>query len=475
MAYDCSFLADLDVDASFEADDRESHAADWGAEEAGTAVRPDAVVWPGSTEEVAAVLAAANERGVPVTPYAAGTSLEGNAVPVHEGISMDVTRMDAILDVRPDDFQVDVQPGIIGERIDEALAEHGLFFPPMPASADISTIGGMIVNDASGMKTVKYGEVGDWVLELEAVLADGSVIKAGSRAVKTSAGYNLKDLLVGSEGTLAVVTRATLELERLPEQVRGGRAVFADLDDATTAIFETIRSGVDVATIELIDDVSAGMANDYLGTDLPDAPMVFLEFHADHGIEAEIERCREAFEANDVVRFEMADDEAEMAGLWRARREFALALQSYDEVLKPLTPGDITVPISKYPDVVRYAKELSAEHDLIIPTFGHAGDGNVHYSVFVDKSDPEMLALARDVHGRIVRRAIEFGGTCTGEHGVGLGKREYLELEHGPEAVEAMRRIKRALDPRDTLNPGKIFPETAEGRRVVADPDLDDD
>src|SRR6056297_1737533 len=297
MTHDCSFLSDLDLsgEVSFGDSVRESHAADFGAEERGEGVTPDAVVWPESTADVAAVLPAADERGVPVTPYAAGTSLEGNAVPAHRGISLDLSRMDAVLDVRPDDRQVDVEPGIYGTDVDEAVAADGLFFPPLPSSGDISTVGGMIANDASGMKTVKYGEVADWVLELEAVLADGTVITAGSRAAKTSSGYNLKDVFVGSEGTLGVVTRATLELAGRPEQVRGARALFPSLDRAAEAVFDAVRSGVDVATIELVDADSARMANAYTGTDLPDVPMVFLEFHANHGVETEIEFCERLF------------------------------------------------------------------------------------------------------------------------------------------------------------------------------------
>jgi D-lactate dehydrogenase (cytochrome) len=322
------------------------------------------------------------------------------------------------------------------------------------------------------MKTVKYGEVGDWVLGLEAVLADGTVVRTGSRAKKSSAGYNLTDLLVGSEGTLAVVTRATVEVERLPAHVRGGRAVFEQLDDATGAIYEALANGVDVATIELMDDVAARMANDYNDTGLPDQPMVFFEFHGarESSVEAEIEACREAFAEHGVERFETAGEEA-MAELWRARREMAGALQAYEGAGSPLHPGDITVPISRYGDVIRYAKELAEAHDVVIPCFGHAGDGNVHYAVFVDAADEEQVALGEQLYGRIVRKAIEFGGTATGEHGVGLGKREYLELEHGEGGVETMRRVKRSLDPNDTLNPGKMFPETAEGRRVRADDD----
>jgi D-lactate dehydrogenase (cytochrome) len=464
MTHDCSFLADLDVAVSFEEGDLESHASDWGTEPTDKATRPDAVVRPTSTEEVSAVLAAADERGVPVTPYAAGTSLEGNPVPAHAGISMDLMGMDEVLDVRPDDFQIDVEPGVMGTAVDDAVAEYGLFFPPLPSSGNLSTIGGMIANSASGMQTVKYGEVGDWVLELEAVLADGSVVTTGSRAVKTSSGYDLKSLLVGSEGTLAVVTRATLALQGRPEQIRGGRAIFPTLDDAAEAVFDAVRSGVDVAKIELIDELSATMANDYLDLDLPDAPMTFLEFHANHGVEEEVAFCESVFEEHGVERFEMADEEA-MDELWAARRELAFATRAWDPERQPLHPGDITVPISEYPGIIRYAKELEAEYGLPVPCFGHAGDGNLHYTVLVP-DDPDARERGERLYREVVERAIEVGGTCTGEHGIGLGKREYMDLEHGEATVEAMRRVKRAFDPNDTLNPGKLFPETMEGRRI---------
>ncbi|MCL7418201.1 MAG: FAD-binding oxidoreductase, partial [Halalkalicoccus sp.] len=295
MCPDLSFLSDLALDddqLSFGDSDRENHAEDWGAETRETGVLPDAVVWPGSTADVAELLESATANGVPVTPYAAGTGLEGHAVPAHGGISMDLTRMDSVVEYRPDDLQITVGPGIIGSAVDEHVASDGLFFPPLPSSGEISTVGGMIATDASGMQTVKYGEVADWVLALEAVLADGSVIETGSRARKTSSGYNLTDLVVGSEGTLAVVTRATLRLAGRPDQIRGGRVVFGSLDDATAAVFDAVRSGVDLARIELIDGLSARMANRYLDVGLPDAPMVFLEFHANHGIEEEIAFCR---------------------------------------------------------------------------------------------------------------------------------------------------------------------------------------
>jgi D-lactate dehydrogenase (cytochrome) len=449
----------LDADQiSYGTAEREQRAADWGTDDA-DAVTPDVVVWPESTADIAAVLTAANEHGVPVTPYAAGTSLEGNAVPVERGITLDLSEMDAVLDVRPDDLQVDVQPGIFGDDLNEAVADYGLFVPSLPASSDISTIGGMIANDASGTKTVKYGEVADWVLELEVVLPTGELITVGSKAAKTSAGYNLKELVIGSEGTLGVVTRATIELTGRPEQIRGGRAIFDDLGSAAAAVADAVQSGVDVAKIELIDAFSAEVSNAFLDTDLPDSPMVFLEFHANHSVEKEIEFCRAVFEANDVARFEIADDDTEMRALWEARRELAEAFEPYDPDRSPLTPGDITVPISSYPEIIDYAKQLEAEKGIPVACFGHPGDGNVHYFIMVEPDDPESVATGEEISERLVERAIELGGTATGEHGVGLGKRDYLTMEYDDAGLESMRAIKRALDPNNVLNPGKILPE----------------
>lgn len=468
MPFETGYLEEiLDEDrVRTDTDALDSHATDWGTERKSP---PDAVVYPTETAEVAAVLAAATDRGVAVTPYAAGTSLEGNPVPVEGGISMDLTRMDAILDVRPEDLQMDVQPGVMGSALDPAAGNHGLFFPPLPSSGDISTVGGMIANAASGMQTVRYGEIADWVLELEVALADGSVLTAGSKASKTSSGYNLRDLFVGSEGTLGVVTRATLELAGRPREIRGGRVLFSSLADATAAVTDAVQSGVDVAKIELIDEVSARMGNAYSGTNLPDVPMVFLEFHADHGIEAEIEFCRTVMSAHDPQRFELAD-ETEMAQLWQLRRDLAFAVRSYDPDRQPLHPGDVTVPISQYGPIIEYAKQLEAEHDLLVPCFGHAGDGNVHYTVMVDPADPDQVERGEAIYGDIVERAIEVGGTATGEHGIGLGKRTYLLAEHGEAGVAAMRAVKDALDPAGTLNPGKIFPD-ADDDWQRADPD----
>ena len=458
MPRDCSFLRDLPLSAdqvSFATEDRAEFGTDYGVVEA-DASPPDAVVYPESTEDVSVTLAAANERGVPVTPYAAGSSTEGNAVPTEGGITLSMKRLDAILEFRPDDMQVDVQPGVVGEEIEAHVADEGLFFPAFPQSAAFSTVGGMIANDASGIRTVKYGEVREWVLELEVVKADGTVIEVGTRARKTSAGYNLLDLIVGSEGTLGVVTRATMDLAVTPERTLGGRAIFEDLDDAAAAITEAVRAGVDVATIELIDPLTAEIANSYTDAGLPAVPMVFFEFHG-RGVEREAEVLSGIFERHGARRIETSGDDEEMADLWRARREIGRALPEYDPDRVLDVVGDVTVPIGSYPEMIRFIGEVSDEYGIPIPAFGHAGDGNAHYAILVNRDDPEEVERAHEAAETIVRGAIDRGGTCTGEHGVGVGKRSYLASEYDPAVLSMMREVKDAFDPNGILNPGKVF------------------
>ncbi|MDQ2055175.1 FAD-linked oxidase C-terminal domain-containing protein [Halobellus sp. H-GB7] len=458
MTHDCGFLSELSLAAdqiSFEPAARDEFAADFGTPpDAGRA--PDAVVWPETTADVSAVLAAANERGVPVTPYAAGSGMQRNAVPTQGGITLAMTRMDAVRDLRPRDMQVDVEPGVVGDDLNDLVAEEGLFFPAFPQSAAFSTIGGMIATDASGIRTVKYGEVGDWVLQLEVVRPDGSVTEVGSKARKTSAGYNLVDLFVGSEGTLGVVTRATLDLAATPPETVGGRAVFPTLEDATAAITDVVTSGVDVATIELVDPLTAEIANAYTGSELRATPMVFFEVHG-RSVDAETDALEAAFRARDATRVEHSSNDEEMAELWRARREIGHALKEWDPDLDLEVIGDVTVPIGSYPAIVEFIGEIRAEYDFPIPAFGHAGDGNTHYAVLCDRDDPEAVERAHEASGRIIDEALALGGTCTGEHGIGVGKRSYLQMEYDSTAIETMRSIKETVDPNGILNPGKIF------------------
>lgn len=456
--HDCEFVSDI-LDGSkveFTEGEIERHSDDW-ATEGRLDAAPDVVVYPETTEDVSNLVTECNKRRVPVTPYAAGTGLEGNAVPLEGGVSLDMTRMNDVIEARPDDFQVDVEPGIYGSVVNDEMERHGMFFPPLPSSGNISTIGGMVANNAGGMQTVKYGKVGDWVDEIEVVLADGSVVEFGSKAKKTSSGYNMRDLIIGSEGTLGVVTRATLRLKGIPEQIRGGRAVFPDLDSAADAVFDAVRSGVDVAKIELIDPESAAMANEYLDTDLPDAPMCFLEFHANHNVEREIEFARGIFEEHGVEEFEIGEDE-EMHDLWEMRRELGVAVRSADPSLIPVHAGDIVVPISQYPSTMKYIKEVADEYGIPIPCFGHAGDGNVHYMPLVEVDNDEAMRVGVEAYEKVVDHALSVGGTCTGEHGIGIGKQKFMLREHSQASVDAMRAVKDTLDPNGILNPGKVFP-----------------
>ncbi|MGM0604367.1 MAG: FAD-binding oxidoreductase [Halobacteriota archaeon] len=459
MTYDCSFLDDLDLDGrvSTGSSDRTEHASDWQTRDDG--VEPDAVVFAASTADVAAVLAAASDRGVPVTPYAAGTGMEGGSLPIDRGISLDTTGLDDVRAIRPEDRQITVEAGVIGSDLNAAVERHGLYLPPLPASGAISTIGGMIATDASGMQTVKYGEIADWLLEIEVVLADGRVTTFGSRARKTSSGYNLKDLFVGSEGTLGVITAGTFRLAGRPEQVRRGRAVFETLGEATSAITDAITAGVDVATIELMDSDAAMLVNAYSETELPESPMVFVEFHANHGIDDEVEFCRTIFESHDLLEFDLPEDERSMDALWAAREDITYAAAEWKPNRKEGEPGDVTVPISAYGDLVERVKEIGDAYDLLVPCFGHAGDGNLHYFALFDPDDPEMVQRARDAYADVVDAAIALDGTATGEHGVGIGKRGYMQLEHGDVSIDVMRSIKKALDPKGICNPGKVLPD----------------
>ncbi|HEY8394524.1 MAG TPA: FAD-linked oxidase C-terminal domain-containing protein [Thermaerobacter sp.] len=421
---------------------------------------PEAVVFPESTEEVSAVLRFANERRIPVVPFGVGSSLEGHVVPVRGGISLDLTRMDEIVEVRPDDFLVRVQAGVTRSRLNLRLAREGLFFPVDPG-AD-ATIGGMVATNASGTNAVRYGAMKHQVLGLEVVLADGSVIRTGSRAVKSSAGYNLTGLFIGSEGTLGVVTEATLRVYPLPEHVVAARASFPTVEAAARVAVGLIRAGVPVARVELVDEATIRAVNAYKGTGYPERPTLFLEFSGtEAGVRADVEFARELAALEECLAFEFESDPQAREKLWEARHHAALAIAATAPGKKMMVT-DVCVPLSQLPDAIRHARQMAEEHGVHAAILGHVGDGNYHAAFMVDPQDPEDVARAERVNAAIVEYALARGGTCTGEHGVGLGKKKYLATEHGP-ALALMRAIKRALDPNGILNPGKVIDPVVDG------------
>ena len=420
------------------------------------AAPPDLVVWPRSTEEVVAVVDRCRAHGVPIVPFGAGTSLEGHVAALHGGVCLDMTRMNRILRLSLEDMDVSVEAGVTRKQLDARLRPEGVFFPVDPG-AD-ATVGGMVATGASGTTTVRYGAMRENVLSLTVVTAQGRVVRTRSRARKSSAGYDLTRLFVGSEGTLGVITEATLRVYPTPEAISSAVCSFPSLEDAVACVIRTIQLGVPVARIELLDDVQMDAVNRRSGLAYPVAPTLFLEFHGSPaGVAEQSEEVKRIASELGGGDFAWATSEEERRRLWEARHA------SYEASLA-LRPGakgfvtDVCVPVSRLAQCVAEARAGVEEAGLLAPIVGHAGDGNFHVCVLVDPGDPEELARVQEFGERLARRAIELGGTCTGEHGVGYGKAHLLELEHGAEGVELMRSVRAALDPDGIMNPGKVLP-----------------
>jgi D-lactate dehydrogenase (cytochrome) len=407
--------------------------------------RPDVVVFPESTEEVARVLAFASAEGVPVVPFGAGTSLEGHVIPVAGGgISLSLARMDRLLALRADELNATVQPGLSRLALNDAAGGHGLFFPVDPG-ADAS-LGGMAATNASGTTTVRYGGMRRNVLALEVALADGTVVRTGTRAAKSSAGYDLTSLFVGSEGTLGVITELTLRLYGIADRVLAVRATFATLDDACEASAALVAAGAPVARLELLDGPTLRAVNAYKGTSFAEAATLFVEVEGDDDDVREL--CGPA------LTYESDADPTGRARLWEARHHvlFALLAASPGKVHKST---DVCVPVPALADAVRHARAALDERGIEASIVAHAGDGNYHILFMLDPADPEERRRADDLNAEIVDWALEHGGTCTGEHGIGMGKLDYLAREHG-DLLPLMRGIKRLFDPAGILNPGKV-------------------
>jgi D-lactate dehydrogenase (cytochrome) len=419
-------------------------------------VAPQGVALCRSVEEVQAVVASCHAHGVPLIAHGAGSSLEGGLSAVAGGISLDVSAMDRIIAVRDDDMDVTVEPGVTREALNTHLRDHGLFFPLDPGAN--ASLGGMAATRASGTNAVRYGTMRENVLALKVVTATGELIQTGSRARKSASGYDLTRLLIGSEGTLGVIVELTLKLYGIPERTSAATCAFATLSGAVAAVTDLLKLGVPVARVELMDAVQIKASNAYSKLSLPEMPHLFFEFHGTSaGVAEQIELAQAVAESHGGAGFAFADTTEGRNQLWTARHNAYWAGQS----LKPgsvVFPTDVCVPIGNLVACIEETAADVAKSGMTAPLLGHVGDGNFHLTILVDPEDPESGKAASALHDRLIERAISFDGTVTGEHGIGLGKQRFMEAEHGTGAVAMMAAIKKALDPHNIMNPGKVVP-----------------
>ena len=418
---------------------------------------PLAVALPGSAEEVSRLMELATEFRIPVVPRGAGTGLSGGAGGIEGGLTIALTRMNKVIEVDAENLCAVVQPGIINATFKKAVAEHGLFYPPDPASYEMCSIGGNLGTNAGGLCCVKYGQTRDWVLGLQVVLADGRVIRTGGKNVKDVAGYSLTQLFVGSQGTLGIVTEATLRLRPMPPPRSTLLAFFPTLEASGRAVSGMTASGLQPVTLELLDKFTIAAVDDmhHLGLDRDAAAMLLIESDLTaEAANAELDRAVAVCEAAGATLLVRANDPLEADMLRQARR---LAYQALERI-GTVKMEDIGVPRSKVPDMLVVIEEICARHNVRVGTFGHAGDGNLHPNLVFDRDDPRAEEVTESVRAELYKAALSFGGTVTAEHGIGLSRRDYLELQRGVEAVAVMRSIKKALDPLSILNPGRVLP-----------------
>ena len=415
---------------------------------------PDAVVFPQTTEEVQQIVRLCAAERVPVIGFGAGTSLEGQVNAPQGGICLDFRDMNRLIAVHAEDLDCVVEPGMTRKRLNEQLRDQGVFFPIDPG-ADAS-LGGMAATRASGTNAVRYGTMKDNVLALKVVLANGEVMSTARRAKKSSAGYDLTRLIVGSEGTLGIITELTLRLAGIPEAISSGICPFPSVEAACNATIMTIQSGIPVARIELLDALQVQASNRYSKLSLPETPMLFLEFHGtEAGVAEQSQQFGEIAQEFGGGPFDWATRAEDRTRLWQARHDVYWAQRGLRPNAQPLAT-DVCVPISRLADCVTETQRDIAENNLVAPIVGHVGDGNFHVGLMVDLDDREEVARVEAFLERLVERALAMDGTCTGEHGIGQGKMKYMQAEHGEGALAAMRAIKRALDPLDIMNPGKV-------------------
>ncbi len=416
-------------------------------------VTPIAVVWATSTEQIASIVKLCAEHKIPITSRGGGSALEGSAIPLKNGIVLDLSRMTKILDYWPEDLQVKVEPGIIYDDLNNQLKKDGLFFPPSPGgSGNLATIGGMVATNASGIYAVKYGGTRDYILQLEIVTGTGEIVKLGSRAIKRSSGYELLHLIIASEGTLGIVSSITLKLAGMPEGRLQAAFKFKDEISAAKAVSEMKRSGIDLAAVEFLDRRVMHALNHLKNYRLEEVPALFLEFHG----------SKSAMDSN----LEMAKgicQELSGTDLTLSQKQSPWEMRHFvTESIKHLKPGytiirnDVAFPISKLPEMVKYCYKLGDENQILIHTFGHVGMGLLHALTLAKQEDKDTWRKVLQINDLIIRKAVDVGGTISGEHGIGLGHKNLFELEHGA-AFELMKKIKKQFDPYNIMNPGKIF------------------
>ena len=416
---------------------------------------PDGVVFARNTEEVSQIVTLCHEKDVPVIAFGTGSSLEGHLNAPYGGISIDMSQMNAIVEVHPEDLNCTVEAGVTRSQLNAHLRDTGLFFPIDPG-ADAS-LGGMAATRASGTNAVRYGTMRDNVVALKAVMPDGTIIETASRAKKSSAGYDLTHLLVGSEGTLGIITELTLKLSGIPQSISGGVCGFDDLESACNAVILTIQCGIPIARVELLSSLQVRACNIYSKLDLVERPTLFVEFHGTEGSVAEqIELFSDIVTDCGGSDFEWASKAEDRTRLWTARHDAYWASHELRPGAKGLST-DACVPISRLADCVMETQRDIDECGFIAPIVGHVGDGNFHVLLLLEPGNLEEQEKAEAFLGRLAHRAIEMGGTCTGEHGVGQGKMKYMIEEYGP-ALQVMVSIKQAIDPKNIMNPGKILP-----------------
>ena len=421
------------------------------------AALPDGVVFAQSTEDVAETVRLCHRFRVPIIAFGVGSSLEGHLLAVRGGICIDLSGLNRILAIRPEDLDATVEAGVTRKQLNAEIRDTGLFFPVDPG-AD-ATLGGMAATRASGTNAVRYGTMRDSVLALTAVMADGNIIHTGSRARKSSAGYDLTRLLVGSEGTLGIITELTVRLFPVPEAISAAVAAFPSIPAAVDTVIATIQMGIPVARIELLDALALKAINRYSKTSLAEAPTLFFEFHGSPaGVEEQARAVQEIAAGHGGMDFQWATRPEDRSRLWQARHDAYYACIGLQPGWRSLTT-DVCVPISRLAECIAATMADIAASGLIAPLVGHVGDGNFHLLILADPDDAAAVERARALSNRLVERAIAMEGTCTGEHGIGLGKRKYMALEHGEAALAVMRTIKKALDPDNLLNPGKILPD----------------